>query len=229
MSKKQRKELTDFQIIEQQFLNFRILENDIDIINIVSNYCCRKNEIGITTEHIKYNTYKEIYNNTLRDEGFTILLTDDSIISMQYIFDDNGKLKKHTLSFLPNYKRDILSNEEEPQEDAVISSEEFSMRLSNYMRIDYGELGRKDYYHALVHLHIGVFRESMRIPLQSFLYPNDFLFFIFKYIYHLEDEKLLKLECDIPKQCLLRENELKKLRMAFGNCASDPWVIEGNS
>lgn len=218
MSKRNRKELTDFEVIQQQFLGFQTLDNDIDIINIVSNYQCSRNAIGQITDHIRYDSYKEIFDNVLREDKYTILLTDDSMIIMQYNFDDNGKLLQHTLSYLPNYRQHILNDEEELQEDADINPQQFSMRLSNYIRIDYGEKGKQDYYHALVHLHIGVFKESMRIPLQCFIYPNEFLFFIFKYIYHLEDDILLKLECGIPKQCLLKDKEMKKLRMAFGNC-----------
>lgn len=218
MSKRPKIELTDFDVIQQQFLEFQALDNDIGIVNIVNKYHCSKNEIGETTDHIKYDSYQEIFDKLLRDDKYTILLIDDSIITMQYIFDDNGKLLQHTLSFLPNYRQNILEDEEEMQEDADISPKEFSRRLSNYIRIDYGELGRQDYYHALVHLHIGVFKESVRMPLQCFLYPKEFLFLIFKYIYHLEDDELVKLECGLPKHCLLKDNEMKKLRMAFGNC-----------
>ena len=221
MSKRRRIEFNDFELIQQQFLNFQELYNDVGIINIVGKYHCVRNEIGETTAHIKYDSYKEIFDNILREDKYTILLTDDSMLIMQYVFDESGKLLQHTLSFLPNYRSTILGEGEEIKEDADITPKEFGMRVSNYIRIDYGEIGRQDYYHALVHLHIGIFKDSIRLPLQSFLYPNEFLFLIFKYIYHLDDEVLSKLECEIPKQCLMKENEMKKLRMAFGNCLNE--------
>ena len=212
---------TDFDEIEQQFLMFQELDKDIDIVNIVSKYHCSKNEIGETTDHVKYDTYQEIFDKLMRDEKYTILLTDDSIITMQYIFNSSGELLQHTLSFLPNYRQNDYNSEDDMQGNADISPKEYSMKLSNYIRIDYEEKGREDYYHALVHLHMGVFKESMRIPLQCFLYPNEFLWFIFKYIYHVDDSKLSRLECELPKNCLLKEKEIKKLRMAFGNCISE--------
>lgn len=209
------REQTDYNIVLQQFLAFRTLENDIPVINIINDYHSQKDEIGDTTAHIKYSTYKSVFDDLLNNDKYTILLVDDSMITLHYLFNPDGSLKEQTLSFLPNYKDNVSS--EEDQQDANISDETFFKRISNYIRIDYTELGRKEYTHALVHLHIGVFKESIRFPLQHFLYPYEFLFIIFKYLYHRTDNELKKLECNISKASKLTDLEMKKLRLVFGN------------
>ena len=218
MNKVAKKELSDFEIVRQQFISFQTLESDIDNINIINNYHERKQEIGETTEHIKYSSYKYVFDKLLSEENYTILLTDDSMFVMDYIFDESGSIKEHTLSFLPNYKVDIMDkNNEEDTEDANISDETFCRRLSNYVRIDYTEKGRKEYYHSSVHLHLGVFEEGIRLPLQHFLYPYEFLFMIFKYIYKKEDVSLRKLEILMTKESKLTNNEMKKMKIVFGD------------
>lgn len=223
MTKTQKKELSDYNIVQQQFLMLRNLEYDIDNINIINNYHEKEHEIGETTEHIKYNSYKYVFDNLLSEDKYTILLTDDSMFVMQYIFNENGSIKEHTLSFLPNYKVDILGRKDDENindadiSDANISDETFCRRLSNYVRIDYSEVGRQEYYHSLVHLHLGVFEEGIRLPLQHFLYPYEFLFLIFKYIYKKDDKELRKLEFMKLKESKLTENEMKKFKVVFGN------------
>ena len=79
MNKVAKKELSDFEIVRQQFISFQTLESDIDNINIINNYHERKQEIGETTEHIKYSSYKYVFDKLLSEENYTILLTDDSM------------------------------------------------------------------------------------------------------------------------------------------------------
>lgn len=215
MSGVKEKQYTDFQIVQKQFLHFRTLEKDIDIINIVNNYNEQLNEIGETTEHIQYNSYKEIFDIILYQDQYTIALIDDSMILMHYIFDNDGNMIQHTLSFLPNYK-DTYLKEDELWIDDSTSEINYNSRLGNYIRVDYNSLGRREYYHTLVHMHVGVFKDGIRIPLQHFLYPYEFLYIIFKYIYHIEDDKLKKLFCDLPKECKLQGCEMDKLRIIFG-------------
>ena len=218
MSKNNSKKQTDRDIVSQQFLTFRILENEIDIINIANKYNCKMNEIGDTTDHVKESTYKAVFNDAISNDKYTILLMDDSIIAMNYVFNNDGSLKEQTLSYLPNYRNNIDDREERYQ-DANIDEKIFYEKISNYIRVDYTELGREECIHTLVHMHVGVFKGGIRFPLQHFLYPYEFLFFIFKYLYHKTDEELKSIECDFMKESKLTELEMKRLRLVFGEIA----------
>ena len=211
-----RKESTDFDIVSQQFLSFRNLEDHIGIINTVNTYHCRQNEIGDTTDHVKYSTYKQIFNTLQRKEEYTILLVDDSMLTLHYVFNQDRSLKGQTLSFFPNYRNNTSSGDIENSEDADVDDKRTFEKLSNYIRIDYTEVGRQEYIHTLVHLHVGVFKESIRFPLQHFLYPYEFLFLIFKYLYNRPDDELQILECNTAKESKLTEAERKKMRLVFG-------------
>lgn len=224
MSKRSENRKSEYDIVCRQFLTFQQLEEDIDIINIVGKYKGSKNEIGENTDHLKFDTYKELFDSILREEEYTILLLDDSLITMNYIFDDEGRIQKHNLSFVPSYKNDLMiENDEryvldsESDEDANISEVDIARRLSSYIRIDYDNVGKQLYYHSTVHMHIGVFDNGLRLPLQHAVYPNEFLFLIFKYIYQIEDGKLGKLENEYSKECLLSELELSKFKISYGN------------
>ena len=50
------REQTDFNIVLQQFLAFRTLENDIPVINIINDYHSQKDDIGEPTAQLKYST-----------------------------------------------------------------------------------------------------------------------------------------------------------------------------
>lgn len=218
MSRTKEQDRTDFEIVEQQFLKIPILENRINNINTVSKYHKGENEIGNLADRVKYHTYMEVFNSMYRNEAYTISLVDGSMINMHYIFDENKNMKKHTLSFMPNYRVDLLvKQEQEEQElDANVSDEKLSLRLNNYIRIDYDEVGREDYYHSLVHLHIGVSDQAIRIPMQYYMFPNDFLFFIFKYVYRHDDNTLNSLMPESKMKCMLEENERKRLKLVYG-------------
>ena len=208
----------EFKIVSEQFLLMNDLVKDIEIINIITNYKATEYEVGINTEHFKYHNYKELFDNTLRNENYTMSLLDDSMIAMSYVFDDNGQIIKHNLSFLPNYKFDLYRDGMEfeyEEEDADISDELFAKRISNYIRIDYDVKGNQEYHHSLVHMHIGLFEYSIRLPFKHVVYPYEFLYLIFKYIYHLNDECLQKIDCQYEKDIKLTANELSKFKMVY--------------
>ena len=218
MSRTKEQNRTDIEIVEQQFLKIPILENRINNINTISKYHKGENEIGNLADRVKYHTYMEVFNSMYRNEAYTISLVDGSMINMHYIFDEGKNMKKHTLSFMPNYRVDLLvKQEQEEQElDANVDSEKLSMRLNNYIRIDYDEVGMEDYYHSLVHLHIGISDQAIRIPMQYYMFPNDFLFFIFKYIYRCGDDNLRTLMPESKMKCMLKENERKRIKLVYG-------------
>lgn len=219
-----KKELTEYEIVRKQFLAFQQLDNDIEIVNIVGNYNEKEHEIGENTDHIKYSNYREQTEKILKEEGYTILLIDDSFLTLNYHFDNEGNISKHVLSFVPSYKNDLYREDMDKNEvrqnhqeqDANVSEEAFCKRISNYIRIDYDTLGQKKYYHTPVHFHAGVFDYSFRLPFETALFPNDFLYLIFKYIYHIEDECLNMLEGAYTRKCMLLEDEMSKFRMVYG-------------
>lgn len=224
MSKKDNKILSEKEIVRSQFLSFQQLDQYIDLVNIIGRYKESEYEIGENTEHINFRNYREQSDKLLKEEGYSILLIDDSILNMYYLFDDNQNIVKHVLSFVPSYQNDLYREDmnktsissEQQEQDANIPIEVFSKRISNYIRIDFDDLGRKSYYHALVHMHIGVFEYSIRFPLESAVYPNEFLFLIFKYIYHLEDDCLKKIASSYDKDVKLTADELTRFRIRYG-------------
>ena len=210
----------DYRIVERQFLGLQELYKDIEIINIVSEYTAKAYSIGINTEHFKYHNYKELFDKTLGEERFTLSLLDDSMIVLYYEFNEEGKIIKHNLSFLPNYRYDLfrcdkMYDDEDEGEDEI-SSEVFAERINNYIRIDFDDKGYEEYYHAAVHMHIGVFQGGIRIPVQTIIYPYEFLYLIFKYLYHIGDCDLEKLNCEHKKDLNLSVRELKKFRLVYG-------------
>lgn len=208
--------LTDYYIIQQQILSFQHLSYDVPIVNIVNDYKESRQSIGVNTEHFRFGSYIEQFNNLANDALYTILLTDDSMIAMHYIFDENLFLIKHTLSYLPDYKRDLFDSTEIMNEDANIEIEDLARRLSNYLRVDFDTLGKQEYFHTDVHLHVGLFRDSFRIPLKSYLFPNDFVYLVFKYIYHLDEDLLKSLISPSTKKIKLSESELSRVYMCYG-------------
>lgn len=220
-----KKELTEYEIVREQFLAFQQLYNDIEIVNIVNNYNEKNLEIGENTEHINYRNYREQTDKILSEEGYTILLIDDSFLTLYYLFDREGNICKHVLSFVPSYQNDLYREDMDKkvvyqnhqEQDANVLEEVFCRRISNYIRVDYDTLGQKKYYHTPVHLHAGVFEYSFRLPVQNALFPNDFLFLIFKYIYHIEDERLGLLNNAYTRRCKLLEDEMSRFRIVYGS------------
>lgn len=211
-------EANEYDVIRNQFFGLQQLDKDIEIINIINDYNATLRYIGTNTDHFKFSNYKELFDKTLREESFTISLLDDSMLALYYEFDGMGKIVKHNLSFIPNYRMDLFRDEDWQYEgdDPDVSEELLSKRLSNYLRIDYDGTGYAEYYHSMVHMHVGVFSESIRMPFQTIVYPYEFLYLVFKYIYHLDDKCLKCLDCEYVKHVKLSNNELKKFSVIYG-------------
>ena len=140
----------------------------------------------------------------------------------------------HVLTYLPNFRGkrgttncelddenkvyDEVNSEGEDDEPEEIDYIQLHKRISNFVRVDFEELGRKEFYHSLVHMHIGTEREALRIPIEHCVLPFEFLFFILKYIYQLPDEELKSLECEMSRESMLTEKETEKLKLVFSNC-----------
>ena len=128
----------------------------------------------------------------------------------------------HILSYLPSFRNDSENGKEYTDEnnEEEINFIQLHRRISNFVRVDFEEVGRKEYYHSLIHMHIGTERNALRIPIEHFVMPFEFLFFVLKYVYHLPDEELTGIECEISRNSMLTEKEKKKLKLVFSDCIS---------
>lgn len=209
---KQKKEYTQKEIVREQFLQLNDLQRKIEEINMVNDFHERRYEIGEESQRIRIHSYPQTFDDIMYNNQYTILLNDDSMIIMQYRFNESQKIVGHSMSFLPNFRRNLFDEDEQSEE--IKESQLFS-RLGNYIRIDYDEQGQQEYFHSLVHMHIGTAKDTLRIPIEHFVLPFEFLFFVLKYIYRLPDEQLMGLECSVQRKSILTKQEIKKVRMSF--------------
>ena len=160
------------------------------IRSIVNNYYKDKiiNFCNILTEHnnkigyskfINSNEYENVFQKIVDNNEFFLMLKDQSLISIAYIFDVSGTIVKHTLSYLP-------SSNKRP-----------------YIRIDYSfETPLKN--HPATHLHISLEEDSCRIPVKSVLMPNDFIFFILKFFYFDESDFIENLDVGSRRNTIVK-------------------------
>lgn len=209
---KQKKEYTQKEIVREQFLQLNNLQRKIKEINMVNDFHESGFEIGEKSQRIRINSYAETFDDIMYNNEYTILLNDDSMIIMLYRFDESQKITGHSLSFLPNFRRNLFDEGDQSEE---IKESQLFLRLGNYIRIDYDEQGREEYYHSLIHMHIGTAKDTLRIPIEHFVLPFEFLFLVLKYVYRLSDEQLTGLECSVQRENILTKREMKKVRMVF--------------
>jgi len=247
---KNKDKLTPKDIVRNQFLEFHALQQKIEIINIVNSYHEKQNIIGNKSQKIRFDRYIETFDNMMYNDEYTIVLEDDSLICMEYVFDDYENIVEHNLSYLPGFRQSPKNNieklinesfygqrfEEEVYDDHenIVehnSEDEFAgdennqltllqlqSQICNYIRIDFDEQGRKEYYHSLIHMHVGTNKNSIRIPVEHSILPFEFLYFILKYLYFLSDNSTDILICDIPRQSMLTDKEKKRLKLVFADC-----------
>ncbi len=161
----------------QKLFRFQRLSKNVSSVN--PNLHTSEQTIGVKSEKIRFNSYIESINSIYENGEYSIEFVDGSMVNFWYEFDKKGRCTMHSISYLPYYK-DVTDEE---TEDANIDEYYFCERVSQYIRIDYEEPGRKEYCHSLIHLHMGPGRNSVRIPVDSVIYPNDFMFFVLNYIY----------------------------------------------
>lgn len=132
--------------------------------------------MNIIGENVKinHNYYREDFFNTSKDKRIHILMRDGSMIFFQYLFDKNGKILEHHLTFYPI-----------PKEDDTID-----LTLSKMIRIDFEETGYKPCSHSLVHLHNGKF-SSFRFALGNMVSPLEFLSFIMIHLYNYTSQEII--------------------------------------
>lgn len=165
---------------------------------------------------IKLDSYRERYDNLFASQKNYILLEDNSLITMYYIFDKKGKIMHHSLSYLPEVLDDDFSSNDFCENE--IPDCFLFKNTGNYIRIDYTSSGYEEYFRSKTHMHVGLSNDKLRIPFFTYLYPNEFIYLILKYMYKNSDEKLLCIsEFNIGKRVsTLSSNEIERLYAGFG-------------
>ena len=209
-------EYTERYLVREQFMNLYLVQQVIGSINIVNNnYHERELSIGTKSEKITPERYITSFKQMEIEQTYTLTLIDDSMICLYYEFNDNEQIIKHELSFLPSYR--IEDGSGEYYDD--VSPFELFKRIRNYVRVDFDEVGYKEYIHSLIHAHFGAEKNNeIRVPVEHVVLPYEFLFFVLKYIYGVDDDELKILHFHHGRQSKLTGNEKSKLRLLFSDC-----------
>lgn len=210
---------TEYEIVKKQMQHLYIVQERIPIINDVRITKIRSDEIGERTNKFTHSNYHEVYKTMLEEEEFNILINDESMISLYYMFNEDGKIKQHNLSYIPSIDMEIYLCENISLENQII----ISRNANNYIRIDYDKTGKKEIVHTDIHLHFGIYAKEenlanyeFRIPMEGILFPYEFIYIIFKYLYGLDDEYVsFLLEEKYSKSVCLESNECDKLVLTF--------------
>ncbi len=185
-----------------------------NLINKANNKNYKDGKIGELIKFDKDNYYKT-FNDLISSNNYHILLNDDSLIHFYYEFDLEGNIIKHCLYYIPSPTENImLFYQDNPslindliRNDIIVDIIEL---LKKYVRIDYDLEGKKEFVHTSVHMHLGIESDYLRFPLYSKVYPEEFIYFILKYIYKSDDEGLEKLDLSAYKKIELSNEELKR-------------------
>ncbi|MEK4236195.1 DUF2290 domain-containing protein [Paenibacillus sp. FSL H7-0714] len=212
--------MTDYQIVKKQIEHLYIIQEHVPIINAVNCWNVKGRQIGERTNKLTLENYHEVYKKMLEEQEFHLLINDESVISLFYLFDENGKVSQHSLSYIPSLDIEIYASDTLSLENHI----SISRTANNYIRIDYDKTGKKDVVHTDVHMHFGIFHKQnhmssseLRIPLEGILFPYEFIYIILKYLYDVEDEFLTALfEDKYIKFSCLEKKEQDKLILSFG-------------
>ena len=192
--------MNDFDAIQKELRwilsNFTKSKN----IDVVNRFVVKDNNIGIRLPHIKRSNYREPIDNLIEKKNYYISFTDFSLLHIEYEFDKESNICYSCLSYLP-----YIDNEEHENK-----------QLSKYIRIDYAPNDYKEIIHTKCHLHIGIDKTSFRIPVQTIIYPKEFIYFILKYIYYEDSEFIRLITLNNEKDILLTDKEINKLRLMIG-------------
>lgn len=178
-------------------------------IYIVNNINNKNNKIG---EKIKfsYENYYDNYIYLVNNQKIHIILQDGSIISFYYKFSSNDDIIEHSLYYIPAPSEDVKNYYDGMEKDIDIRLLLYK-NMENYIRIDYDPDSQRDYNHSKVHFHFGIKNETLRFPSQSKWYPEEFVFFVLKYIYGSEEGGLNNLSFINNKKSELSECEEKRI------------------
>lgn len=210
--------MSDKSIVIQQINNLSKSFFKCNLIAVANNINCKNDKVG---NIIKFNilNYVSAYNQIFDNRKYHILLSDGSLICFYYQFDVVGNILKHCLYYIPSPSENIFSAFElsnygsinELNKNIII---ELSELLEKYIRIDYDLEGKKEFVHTTVHLHYGLTHDKMRLPIYSKVYPEEFIYFILKYVYESDDDNLEDFNLNKNKNAELSEKELKRFYLS---------------
>ncbi len=177
--------MSDYTVVIGQLKDLWKLWN-IPLILSINSPTIGNDYIGELSGKFTYKNYYELYNSCLKSKNYQVLMQDESMISMYYVFNNNGEIIRYNLSFIPSLNSEIDENNCEIHN--IIED------VGNYIRIDFDMQGYEKIFHEKQHLHLGLNSKSqsniknvVRLPVAEKLYPWDFIYLILKLIYHLED------------------------------------------
>lgn len=130
---------------------------------------------------------------------FFLEFYDESLVSISYEFDGNGQIVRFELSFIPSFESPLFKNHDEHS------------ILSKYIRIDFDNEGYKKITHPKIHLHNNLERDGLRIPLNTIIYPSEFVYLILRYYYDYDWVNLYKRLSGFTKGKEMLDDEEKKL------------------
>lgn len=188
--------MTDYDNVYFQMKNLYIKLAKIPYVSSISFPEKHPLFLGTKTIKINANKYREVFDKMIEENIYTILLHDFSIINLYYEFDEKGILLHQSLSYIPYYENDFFD--------------------TKYMRVDFEMEGRREFVHSLIHLHYSIYKNDIRLPVEKPIMPNQFVFFVLKYYYHINDKFLNTLDCrNFFSDKYLTQKEAEKLIISF--------------
>jgi hypothetical protein len=148
----------------------------------------------------KKNKYKEIYDLTLKNLDYEIILVDDSVFQFSFTPIRYGFIQ-NPLEFVSkqNYLLELYSNDEfldfsddelnllldsinEDEYEQFLNEQEIN-KQANYIRYDATDSGYRPLIHSYSHIHIGM-NENLRIPSSRIITPFCFVMFCIRNTYY---------------------------------------------
>ena len=182
------KKVTDKKIVISQLAKIHSLEKRSSIKKSYA-FSSKENIVGEKI-YVKPNTYHEDLTKIVNSEKNHILLFDNSVISMHYCFDTKGRMTYHSLYYIPDIYDEEFFWRTNQSDNEMAYYDYVNAVIAKYLRIDFDVEGYNEYNHSLVHMHMGLKSTDFRFPVYSYLYPNEFVYLILKYIYTDDDSKL---------------------------------------
>ena len=134
---------------------------------------------------LKNRSYKEIYNELLRIQGYNLKMIDGALIQLMYKFKKKS-LQSHRLAFFPSpYLEEFQNNPEIYEEDNIYADIIKKNIVPFPLRFDFDcrEEVVRDIDHPKSHLTLGQY-QNCRIPVSGPLTPFIFIEFVLRNFYN---------------------------------------------
>ena len=167
--------------------------------------------VGQVPERLNPRNYEYYFEQMYCESKYSIVMQDDALIFFEYRFDEKDNLIQHNLSYIPTPYKFTSESDELPDESIQYEY------LNRYLRIDFDSLGYTELTHTYVHMHMGIFEHSTRLPVSHTISPLEFLSLIFTHYYAepISFPKVVGVDC--PHIVRLSANEDAHFKFSFGN------------